>query len=142
MPYRTSSSAGHHMACANSQSQPCQHMHNTPSRRFSAAGGVLYAVVLLTLCGFSPWPAHAKTFPRDKAALLDFYSTLSSPGDLKSSWSNTTDPCEDGWVRALYLHLCGQLPLRLLLCTTLLFCHQHGAIGAIMHDDAVDPSTT
>ena len=64
---------------------------------------MLYAAVLLALCGFSPWTAHAKTYPPDKAALLDFYNTLSSPGDLKSSWSNSTDPCDDGWVRLQWL---------------------------------------
>lgn len=69
----------------------------------SAARHMLYAAVLLALCGFSPWTAHAKTYPPDKAALLDFYNTLSSPGDLKSSWSNSTDPCDDGWVRLQWL---------------------------------------
>ena len=89
---------GHDMATAGSH-PPSANMYRIKKRTSSAAGRMLHAAVLLALCGFSPWATHAETFPGDKAALLDFYKTLSSPGDLRASWSNSTDPCDDGWVR-------------------------------------------
>lgn len=52
---------------------------------------------LLTCGGWHPGVA-GETFPGDKQALLSVFESLSSRGDLTSSWSLATDPCDDGWV--------------------------------------------